>query len=100
MMYILDQYKRNPKTEKKKGKKILYLTHLDVLAAGDLSELLLLFQCLVYPVVRHAEHPHSGLDGVVRLGKDDKFGHKRYRLDLQVEVPREIARLVDLFAVH
>lgn len=75
-------------------------THLNVTAAGHLSEVFLLFQGFVDLVVRHAEAAQSGLNGIVGLGKDDELGHVRDADDLSVHLSGEVDRFLDLPTVY
>lgn len=75
-------------------------THLNVSAAGHLSEVLLLFQGFVDLVIRHAEAAQSGLNGIMGLGKDDKLGHVWDTDDLSVHLSGEVDRFLDLPTVY
>lgn len=60
--------------------------HLNVSAASNFSEVLLLLQGLVHLVVCHAEAAQAGLNGVQRLCKYDKLGHVWNADDLSVQL--------------
>lgn len=75
-------------------------THLHVSAAGHFNEVLLLLQRLVDLVVCHAEASQARLNGVVRFGENDKFGHVGDTYDLLVHLRGEVHRLLDLPAVY
>lgn len=75
-------------------------SYLDVPALGDLSEVLLALESLVFPVVRHAEDTKLRLVGVLALGKHDEFGHERHVHSLLVELGGEPSHFVHLPAVH
>lgn len=75
-------------------------SHLYVSAAGHLSKVLLLLQRFINFVICHAEAAQSGLNGVVGLGKNDKFGHVRDTDDLPVHLSGEVDRFLDLSTVY
>lgn len=75
-------------------------SHLNVSAAGHLSEVLLLFQGFVDLVVRHAEAAQSSLNGIMGLGEDDKLGHVWDADDLSVHLSGEVDRFLDLPTVY
>lgn len=79
---------------------VSFLLHLNISAAGNFSEVLLLLQGLVHLVVGHAETAQASLNGVQRLCKDDKLGHVRNTDDLSVQLAGKVYRLLSLSAVY
>lgn len=83
------------------GKVFIYVpSHLNVSAAGHLSEVLLLFQGFVDLVVRHAEAAQSGLNGIMGLREDYELGHVWDTDDLSVHLSGEVDRFLDLPTVY
>ena len=75
------------------------MTYLNVFAAGNLLEVLLLLEGLVHLVVGHAEAAQAGLHGVVHLGEHHKLGHVGHADEVAVQLSGQAHRLWDLMAV-
>lgn len=74
--------------------------HLYITAACHFGEVLLLLQCFINLVICHAETTQSGLNGVMRLGKNHKLGHVWDTNDLPVHLSGKVDRFLDLTAVY
>lgn len=74
--------------------------HLNIPAAGDFSEVLLLLQGFVHLVICHAETAQASLNGIQCLGKNDKLGHVWNTDDFSVQLRGKANGLLSLSAVN
>lgn len=74
--------------------------HLNIPAASNFGEVLLLLQGFVHLVVCHAETAQASLDGIQCLGENDKLCHVWNTDGLSVQLRSKTNRLQSLSAVN